>query len=97
MYLCFYWCFRSNLSNANFKGANLSGAVLVATQALGTNFSEATFTGACLEDWSINSATQINDVICDYIYRCQDEQERRPSDINKNFVQGEFIKLFQKA
>ncbi len=85
----------SDLSNANFKGANLSETVLVATQALGTNFSEATLTGACIEDWNINSATKLNDIDCQYIYLKSDKQERCPS--SGEFAPGEFTKLFQKA
>jgi hypothetical protein len=57
----------------------------------------AIFTGACIEDWNINSETNLNNVICDYVYLKEDEQERRPSDPKKNFAPGEFTKLFQKA
>ncbi len=91
------------LNKADLIEAELSKAELVRTQALGTNFERATFTGACIEDWNTNSATNLNGVICDYIYLKGGEgvlplvnpQERRPSI--GNFAPGEFTKLFQKA
>jgi uncharacterized protein YjbI with pentapeptide repeats len=79
-----------DLSNVNFQEANLSKV-----QALGANFSTATFTGACIEDWNINNTTNLDNIICDYIYLKQNQQERRPS--SGNFAPGEFTKLFQKA
>ena len=95
-----FW--NSNLSNANLSSANLSSAnlnnvSLIQVKALGTDFSQAILTGACIEDWNINSATNLEGVICDYIYLKENQQERRPSDPNKNFAPGEFTKLFQKA
>jgi hypothetical protein len=52
-------------------------------------------TGVCLEDWNINSTTNLNEVICEYVYLKRNQQERFP--IDRNFVSGEFTKLFQKA
>jgi uncharacterized protein YjbI with pentapeptide repeats len=87
----------ANLSGSNLSGANLSGANLSKNQALRANFEEAIFTGTCLENWNINSQTNLNNVICDYIYLKENRQERRPHDPNKHFAPGEFTKLFQKA
>ncbi|PHM05674.1 hypothetical protein [Nostoc sp. 'Peltigera malacea cyanobiont' DB3992] len=39
--------------------------------------------------------TNFTDVICDYIYLRQEQQERRPS--SGNFSYGEFAQLFQKS
>ena len=86
---------RANLSGANLSRANLSGANLSRIQALGTNFTKAILTGACLEDWNINSTTKLDDIDCKYVYLKNGEQERRPS--NGEFAPGEFTKLFQKA
>ena len=92
---------EADLFSANLEGADLRGANLGRTQALGTNFNGATFTGACLENWNINSETNLDNVVCDYVYLKRDEhgqfQERRPHDPNENFAPGEFTKLFQKA
>ena len=46
---------------------------------------------------SINSGTNLDDVICDCIYLRPNKRERRPSDPNRNFKPGEFAKLVQKA
>ena len=87
----------ANLRSANLKGAKLSGAYLYRVQALATNFSNATLTGACIKDWNINSETNFENVICDYIYLKAEEQERRPSDPNRNFEPGEFAKLIEHS
>ena len=101
-----------NLEGANLRGANLSGfdfsgldlsevclegVNFSRVQALNTNFDSARLTGACIEDWNINGGTNLNNVICDYIYLKDNQQERRPSDGNRNFEPGEFTKLFEKA
>ncbi|MBD1878891.1 pentapeptide repeat-containing protein [Coleofasciculus sp. FACHB-T130] len=91
---------EADLSEANLMGADLSrtdlrGANLTRTQALSTNFTYAKFTGICLEDWNINRDTNLNNVICDYVYLQNNQQERRP--ISRDFAPREFTKLFQKA
>jgi uncharacterized protein YjbI with pentapeptide repeats len=85
----------ANLEKANLYKANLSNVNLTKVQALGTNFTGAIFTGACIQDWNTNSATNLTDVICDYIYLRQGQKERRPSI--DDFAPGEFAKLFQKS
>jgi uncharacterized protein YjbI with pentapeptide repeats len=85
----------ANLKDANLTGANLTGANLQRTKALDTNFNKATLTGACLEDWHTNSTTNLEDVICDYVYLGAEQQERTPTQ--GKFALGEFTKLFQKA
>ena len=85
------------LNSANLSGANLTGVVLKEVQALKTNFSETNLTGACIEDWNINSLTNLANVKCDYIYLKANNNDRRPYDPNKFFAPGEFAKLFQKA
>ena len=84
----------SNLCKTNFSRANLSQTQLSAAQALNANFSGAILTGACIQDWNINSATQFDNVICDYIYLKENQQERRPS--HGNFAPGEFVTLVLK-
>ncbi|MGK7918237.1 MAG: pentapeptide repeat-containing protein [Prochloraceae cyanobacterium] len=94
---------RAKLSEANLSFVNFSGANLAETEALFTNFEGATFTGACIENWQLNSQTILNEVICDYVYLHSNEQEdewiyekRLPEDPDKNFAPGEFQELFQK-
>ncbi|HEY9627562.1 MAG TPA: pentapeptide repeat-containing protein [Coleofasciculaceae cyanobacterium] len=86
---------KANLTGANLTGANLTKANLSSAQALSANFTGATFTGAILADWNINSATQLEDVLCHYVYIRNHLDGRRPH--NDIFAIGEFTKLFQKA
>jgi len=97
---------NADLNGANLSGANLSNALLSASQFLGSNLTAATLTGACIQDWNINSATQLDDVICEYVYLKYGWSnrehkyllsDRRPSDPDRIFAPGEFSKLFQKA
>lgn len=87
----------ADLKEANLRGSNLSKAILVRLIALGANFTGVNLTGACIEDWHINADTNLEDVECDYIYLKYPDEERRPSDPNKNFEPGDFAKLVQKA
>jgi len=96
----------ATLINTNLSGVNLSNSLLIASQFLGSNLTAATLTGACIQDWNINSATQLDDVICEYVYlkgewsnqkRKYLLSDRRPSDPDRIFAPGEFSKLFQKA
>ena len=84
----------ANLSGANLSRANLTKAYLQRTKALDADFNKAIFTGACIEDWHINSNTNLEGVICDYIYLQPDQKNRCPSQ--GKFAPGEFTQLFQK-
>jgi uncharacterized protein YjbI with pentapeptide repeats len=107
---------RANLRKAGFSGANLNRAnlseadftnvSLTASQLLGSNLTTANLTGACIEDWHINHRTQLDSIICEYVYLKEEWSEedeeyiptdRRPSDPNRIFAPGEFTALFQKA
>ena len=90
----------ANLSDTNLNGFNLSsfdlkGSNLSRVQILGTNFEKSVLTGACLEDWNINSTTNFDGVVCEYVYLKVNQQERRPSE--GTFKPGEFTALFQQA
>ena len=85
----------ANLTQANLRMANLSGANLEKTQAINTNFRQAIFTGSCLENWQINLATNLDEVICDFVYLRHPQKERLPS--SGNFSSGEFTQLFQNV
>ncbi|MDB9489954.1 DUF559 domain-containing protein [Dolichospermum circinale CS-534/05] len=64
------------------------------SQVISTNFHNAILTGVCIQDWQINSATNLDGVICEYIYLDWNKKERRP--INGNFEPGEFASLYKK-
>jgi uncharacterized protein YjbI with pentapeptide repeats len=82
---------RANLNDANLQNANLERANLQSTQALGTDFTNAVLTGACIQNWGINADTHFTDVRCDYIYLEPDEQARQPA--SGSFAPGDFAKL----
>lgn len=54
------------LSNAILSGAHLEEANLAGAKCLGTDFSEAHLTGACVEDWNIDSSTNLNHMDCGF-------------------------------
>ncbi|MEX0271916.1 pentapeptide repeat-containing protein [Leptolyngbyaceae cyanobacterium UHCC 1019] len=83
----------ADLSNANLTGACLSRANLTWTRALAANFSEANLDEACIEDWHINSSTNLSKVACKCVYLKANQQERYPHD--GDFILGEFSKRFQ--
>jgi hypothetical protein len=68
---------------------------------VGTNFTNAKMTGACVEAWNIESTTQLNNVDCRFVYLLEnpkpgtDDRERRPS--SGDFQPGEFTKLFEEV
>jgi uncharacterized protein YjbI with pentapeptide repeats len=86
---------EADISQSTLEGATLEGANLTKAQAIGTNFQQAILTGACLEAWNIDTTTQLEGVMCDYVYLLKNQQERRPS--SGKFAPGEFTKLFQVA
>lgn len=65
------------------------------TQALGTNFTSANLTAACVEAWNIDNTTQLNGAVCDHVYLLENQQERRPH--TGNFAPGEFTRLFEEV
>ncbi len=86
---------EADISGATLEGACLERANLTKIQALGANFNQAILTGACLEAWNIDSTTQLDGAICEYVYLLNNQQERRPS--SGEFAPGEFTKLFQEV
>lgn len=84
---------EADLSLADLTGADLSHAVFTKAQAIGACFQGARLTGSCLEAWNIDTTTQIDRVVCEYVYMLTQQRERRPS--TGNFESGDFTKLFQ--
>ncbi|MEM7714483.1 MAG: pentapeptide repeat-containing protein [Cyanobacteria bacterium P01_A01_bin.68] len=90
---------EANLIQANLQAACLEESILTKTQAIGTDFSQADFTGARgLGNWNIDSTTKLDRVNCRFVYlgeklKIGEESERRPQ--SGEFAPGEFTKLFQ--
>jgi uncharacterized protein YjbI with pentapeptide repeats len=96
----------ADLSEINFSGVDLSRANLSKVQMLGTNLEKTTLTGACIQDWNINSETNLKNTECDYIFlksgwnreKKRDAfSERRPHQKDKNFEPGDFERLVRKS
>lgn len=73
----------ANLSEANLRQADLSEARLIqanlsSARAEGVNLSAANLTGACIENWQIDSSTDFSDTLCDYLYRTHPQKDRYP-------------------
>ncbi|NES83963.1 MAG: hypothetical protein F6K10_22535 [Moorea sp. SIO2B7] len=91
----------ADISEATLEEANLEWAILTQAQSIGTDFTHAYFTGACLEAWNIDSTTTLTNVDCQYVFLLekpnpQGSRERRPHDPDRVFQPGDFEKLYKK-
>jgi uncharacterized protein YjbI with pentapeptide repeats len=94
---------ESNLYKARFYKTDLFGVDLTASQALDTCFIDVRITGACIQDWAINSNTIFHNIECDYIYKKSIEfdgqlrfSDRLPKAPNTMFKPGEFEALIRQ-
>lgn len=93
---------EAKLDHATFQHANLEGANLTQASSIGTDFSHAHLTGACIESWNIDITTKLEQVDCRFIYLLEKpnpitgDRERRPHDPDKVFEPGDFEKLYNK-
>ncbi|MEA5477367.1 pentapeptide repeat-containing protein [Pseudanabaena galeata UHCC 0370] len=83
---------NTNLTNSILVNADLSGV-----GAWGANFTNADFTGACINGWRIDNTTKFNGVKCTHIYMKSNQEERVPYNSNEFFKPRDFQKLIQKA
>ena len=92
---------EANISQANLQGTNLIKANLTKVQAVGTDFTNSRLTGACLEAWSIDNTTKLEQVDCQYVFLleypdAQGNRERHPHDPDTLFEPGDFAKRYKK-
>ena len=85
----------TNLNYANLQDSDLSRAILKQTQLDATDFTGATLTGACIEDWGITNETKFHGVRCEYVYMRLPTKEnldpwRKPDNREEVFADGEF-------
>jgi uncharacterized protein YjbI with pentapeptide repeats len=84
----------TNLSESNLKNARLDRANLTRIFAVGANLQGANLTGACIADWSIDRTTELDDIICEYVYLKSPGEDRNPA--SGIFSAGDFTQLFQQ-
>ncbi|WP_254434440.1 pentapeptide repeat-containing protein [Dolichospermum sp. UHCC 0352] len=96
---------QADLRQADLRQADLRQADLSQAQVIETDFHNANLTGVFIKDWQINGKTNLEEIICEYVYiydyvyidsikLYSKKTERRP--INGNFTPGEFASLYKK-
>ena len=70
----------ANVSFANFFDCYLQDANLREINAVGTCFNAVRLTGACIQNWNIDTRTQLHDIVCDYVYLAENKQQRNPPE-----------------
>ncbi|MDJ0616269.1 MAG: pentapeptide repeat-containing protein [Calothrix sp. MO_192.B10] len=85
----------ANLRDSNLQDADISRAKLVQAQLDKTDFRGANLTGAYIGDWRITPQTNLNGVICDYIFMrvptsVDPNPCRQPANWEATFAPGEF-------
>jgi uncharacterized protein YjbI with pentapeptide repeats len=85
------------VTGTNFEGADLKEANFSSSNLSDTDFRHATMTGACIQNWTINSGTQFGRLICEHIFLTPDRhpQNRRP--LSGSFAPGDFAKFVDRA
>ncbi len=86
--------YHADLSEADLRGCNLTDCNFSEAMALGTLFDNAIFTGAIIDNWSIDKTTQFNSADCRFVYLKKDKTERNPPQ--GEFKVGDFAKLYQE-
>lgn len=93
----------ADLIEAKFIATDFSFANLASIRALRTNFEGATLTGACIEDWNVNRETNLNNVVCEYIFlnakkrNSQAGYSDRFPPIPATFEPGDFTRRIQNS
>lgn len=58
----------ANCRRTNFEKANMKGAQLVRTQLDEASLNQSMLTGACINNWTVTSSTQLEDIDCRYVF-----------------------------
>ena len=86
---------EADLTKADVSSADLTNANLTRVNALLTNFEKSILTGACLENWQIDSSTNLDALVCDYFYGKQQKQQRYPQNEQQTFAPGEYYQFIR--
>ncbi|PSB10386.1 hypothetical protein C7B62_09660 [Pleurocapsa sp. CCALA 161] len=80
-------------TNSLFSGFSLH--LLSVNQAWNTNFNQSILTGACLENTKIDDRTSFAQVICQYLYKNHDQQQRLPENQQDSLSSSDFETMLQ--
>jgi uncharacterized protein YjbI with pentapeptide repeats len=92
---------NADLSQASLRKTDLQHANLTEVQAIGTNFTGAYLTGACLEAWNIDRAN-LSGIDCAYYFLRETpdnkgSRDRRPHDPDRTYEPGDAEKMLTEA
>ena len=92
---------NADLSQASLRQADLQNANLTELQAVGTDFTKAYLTGACLEAWNIDQAN-LSGIDCAFYFLreipdTKGNRERRPHDPDRTYAPGDAEKMLTEA
>ena len=83
-----------NLAGLVFSGLNLEDVDFSHSNLCGADLSHTKMTGVIIENWNIDTRTQLNEIDCAYVYLAQNQQQRNPPE--GDFSINEFSKLYQQ-
>jgi hypothetical protein len=86
---------ETTLNQADLSHANLNKTDFTRAQALGTNFSGAVLTDACIANLEIDSTTNLEGAIAECLFLHSPRQDRYPSDFSRTLSDTDFNQLVQ--
>ena len=92
---------NADLTEASFRQADLQHANLTEVQAVGTDFTQAYLTGACLQAWNIDRAN-LSGIDCAFYFLretpdTKGNRDRRPHDPDRTYEPGDAEKMLTEA
>lgn len=84
---------KANLVRANLQETCLERANLALANVTEVDFTRARLSGACIENWTMDSSTIFKGVDCRYVYRREPGEDRHPR--TGDFPQGGFERFYQ--
>jgi uncharacterized protein YjbI with pentapeptide repeats len=85
----------ATLNQADFSQTNLSRTDFSRAQALGTNFSSAVLTDACIAHLEIDATTNLEGAIAECLFLQNSQHDRVPDASNRPMPEGEWNQFVQ--
>ena len=86
---------EANLNQADLSRTNLNRTDLSRAQALGTNFSSAVLTGACIANLEIDATTNLKGAIASCLFLDSSRQNHNLIGFNQSLTQSDFSQFLQ--